>query len=136
MHTGKRVFLVKTFARWAKGLLSEESLCQAADEVAEGRFEADLGGGLCKKRLAMRGRGKSGSVRTLIAKQHEDAIFFIAGRQKSDPGADFTDKEVEAAKIVGKGLQAASTEIIGVLLKAGTIQEICHDPQAGSKRRK
>jgi hypothetical protein len=136
MSTGRRVFLVKTFARWANGLLTEESLCQAAREVAEGRFEADLGTGVCKKRVAVPGRGKSGSTRTLIAKQHQDAIFFIAGRQKSDPGTDFADKEVEAAKIVAKGLQASSDATIGVLLKAGTIQEICHDSQAGSKRTK
>ena len=47
MH-GKRVFKTKTFDRWARKLLSDELLCAAALEIEQGRYEADLGGGVCK----------------------------------------------------------------------------------------
>ena len=127
MGTGKRVFKVKTFSRWAKGLLTDEQLYAAAKEVMAGQYEADLGGGVCKKRIAAGEQGKSGATRTLIAKKHQDAIFFVAGREKSDPGTDFSDKQVEAAKLVAKGLQGATEDKLKLLLAAGTIQEICDE---------
>ena len=98
----RRVFKTKTFDRWARKLLGDAQLCEAAQEIANGQFEADLGAGLCKKRVAFAGQGKRGAFRTLVAKQHANAIFFIAGRQKSDPGADFSDGELGAAKIIAK----------------------------------
>jgi len=36
--------------------------------------------------------------------------IFLAGREKNEPGSDFSGKEVEAAKIVAKGLQAADLD--------------------------
>jgi hypothetical protein len=127
MATGRRVFKLKTFTRWAKGVLTDAQLCAAAREVIDGRYEADLGGGICKKRIAADGQGKSGATRTLIAKKHQNAIFFVAGRAKSEPGADFSQRHVEAAKLVAKGLQGAAEEELKLLLATGTIQEICNE---------
>jgi hypothetical protein len=121
-----RVFKTKTFNRWARKVLSDAALCTAAQEIARGEYEADLGGGVCKKRIAIAGQGKRGGTRTLVAKQHKDALFFIAGRQKSDPGTDFTDTEQEAAKIIATGLQAASAQKLDELAADGTIKEICN----------
>ncbi len=87
MKLKKRVFKTKTFDRWAKKLLNDEALCRAAREIEQGLFEADLGGGICKKRVAIAGMGESGGTRTLVAKQHSAAIFFLLGREKSAPGA-------------------------------------------------
>ena len=92
-----------------------------------GRFEADLGGGVCKKRIATVGRGKSGATRTLVAKESELAIFFLVGRQKSDSGADFSDRDVAITKFVAKGLQAANLSKIEELKADGTIEEICDE---------
>ena len=122
----KRVFKTKTFSRWARKALSDFALCQAAREIEQGLFEADLGSGLCKKRIALSGQGKSGSSRTLVAKRHKDAIFFLAGREKSQPGSDFSDQEVEAAKIIAAGLQAANVQKLDELLAAEILKEICH----------
>ncbi len=122
----KRVFKTKTFSRWARKAMSDAALCQAAREIELGLFEADLGGGLCKKRIALPGQGKSGSSRTLVAKRHKNAIFFLAGREKSQPGSDFSDQEVEAAKIVAAGLQAANVQKLDELLTAEILKEICH----------
>ena len=122
----KRVFKTKTFSRWARKVVSDAVLCQAAGEIEQGLFEADLGGGLCKKRIALPGQGKSGSLRTLVAKKHKDAIFFLAGREKSQPGSDFSDPEVEAAKIIAAGLQAADGDKLDELVAAEILKEICH----------
>lgn len=120
------MFKTKTFSRWARKVVNDSALCQAAREIEQGLFEADLGGGLCKKRIALPGQGKSGSSRTLVAKKHEDAIFFLAGREKSQPGTDFSDQEVEAAKIIGSVLQAADTAKLDELIAADVLKEICH----------
>ena len=122
----KRVFKTKTFDRWARKVVSDLLLCQAASEIEQGLFEADLGGGVCKKRVAVPGQGKSGSTRTLVAKKHKDAIFFLAGREKSQPGSDFSDKEVEATKIIASGLQAADAQKLDELLAAEILKEICN----------
>src|SRR4030067_1876052 len=94
----KRVFKTKTFDRWARKVVGDALLCESAHQIEQGLFEADLGGGVCKKRIPIPGQGKSGSTRTLVAKKHQNAIFFLAGREKKAPGNDFSDKEVEGAK--------------------------------------
>ncbi|MFM8636230.1 MAG: type II toxin-antitoxin system RelE/ParE family toxin [Betaproteobacteria bacterium] len=124
--SGKRVFKLKTFARWAKGLLSDEQLCAAAHEIQRGLYEADLGGGLCKKRVAIPGHGKSGATRTLVAKEGALGIFFIAGRQKSDPGTDFSDANVAQAQLIGAALQRASDRKLDALVEDGVLKEICN----------
>lgn len=123
----KRVFKTKTFARWAKKVISDDVLCQAAREIERGEFEADLGQGVCKKRIALPGQGKSGSTRSLVAKQHKSAIFFLAGREKSDPGTDFSASEEAAAKVVAKVLQAATLEMLETLKINCVLTEICHE---------
>jgi hypothetical protein len=122
----KRIFKTKTFSRWARKVLSDSALCQAAREIEQGLFEADLGGGVCKKRIALPGQGKSGSSRTLVAKKHKDAIFYLAGREKSDPGSDFSEQEVDAAKIIGEALQAADAAKLEELVRADVLKEICN----------
>ncbi len=122
----KRVFKTKTFDRWAKKVIADALLCQAAREIEQGLFEADLGQGVCKKRIALPGKGKSGSFRTLVAKQHKSAIFFIAGRQKSDPGTDFSPKEEEAAKVYAGFIEAASIQKLNQLATDGILKEICN----------
>jgi hypothetical protein len=123
----KRIFKLKTFSRWARKLVTDEALCAAAREIEQGIFEADLGSGVCKKRVAIAGKGKSGSIRTLVAKKHECAIFFLVGREKSEPGSDFSDKVIDAAKLVAKSLESASVNKMSEMLDAGTIEEICND---------
>ncbi len=127
--TMKRVFKTKTFSRWARKVVSDSALCQAAREIELGLFEADMGAGLCKKRIALPGQGKSGSSRTLVAKKRKDAIFFLAGREKNKPGTDFSDQEVEAVKIIATGLQAASIQKLAELIADEILKEICNDTQ-------
>lgn len=121
----RRVFKTKTFSRWARKVVADAALCKAAREIEQGLFEADLGGGLCKKRISLPGQGKSGSSRILVAKKHKDAIFFLTGREKSQPGVDFSHQEIEAAKIVATGLHAADMQKLNQLIAAEILKEIC-----------
>jgi hypothetical protein len=129
MKPTKRVFKTKTFNRWARKVVTDALLCQAAGEIEQGLFEADLGGGVCKKRVPIPGQGKSGSTRTLVAKKHQEAIFFLAGREKNSPGADFSDKEVDAAKIIANALENANSKKLDELVATEILKEICDDKQ-------
>lgn len=64
MRTSK----TKLFHRWAiKEGLNDMSLRDAVDEIRCGLIDADLGGKVLKKRVALPRRGKRGSARTLVA---------------------------------------------------------------------
>jgi len=122
----KRVFKTKTFDRWVKKIVPDSVLCVAAREIERGQFEADLGGGVCKKRVAIPGQGKSSSTRVLVAKQHPEAIVFLVGREKSAPGADFPDPVVEAVKTLASALQGQSIEQLDQAALKGELKEICN----------
>jgi hypothetical protein len=54
------IYKTRWFDRWMwKQGLNNLSLCLAVRKMMEGLYEADLGGGLVKKRVARTGQGKS-----------------------------------------------------------------------------
>jgi len=71
------IYKTRWFDRWArKHNLSTRALCEAVREMAAGLYEADLGGGLLKKRIARSGQGKSSGFRTLVATNKGGRWFF------------------------------------------------------------
>ena len=78
------VYVVRWFRRWmgAQGLLDRD-LCRAVREMSHGLIDADLGGGLVKKRIARNGQGKRGGFRTIVARRQEDVWLFIYGFAKN-----------------------------------------------------
>ena len=69
----QRVFKTRQFARWARKVrLADDALCIAVAEMAKGFIDADLGGGVVNKRVALPGRGKSAGTRALIATNKAD----------------------------------------------------------------
>lgn len=63
-----------------------------------GLVDADLGGHIFKKRVALEGRGKRGSVRTLLAYKVADKAFFVYGFAKNTR-ANISDRELKALKL-------------------------------------
>lgn len=124
------MFKTKTFDRWARKVIGDHSLCIAAREIEAGIFEADLGHGLCKKRIATQGHGKRGAVRTLVAKRHSSAIVFLVGRKKSQPGQDFPDAVVTAAKTIAESLQALTLVQLEELAESRDLKEICSEQES------
>ena len=48
----RRVFRTRTFTRWMrKAGLTDDALCEAVSEMAQGLIDADLGGHVVKKRM-------------------------------------------------------------------------------------
>ena len=92
----KRVFKTRHFKRWMrKTQLTDTALCAAVMEMAEGLIDADLSGGVVKKRIGISGRGKRGGARTLIATNKGSRWFFVFGFEKSDR-ANISNDELEA----------------------------------------
>lgn len=71
------IYKTKMFKNSAKKIrLSDFELFNAAMDVFAGRYEADLGGGVIKKRLPRQGKGKSGGIRTVIFYKQGRHLFF------------------------------------------------------------
>lgn len=56
-----RLFSTRHFKRWMrKTELTDCLLCGVVEEMVQGLIDADLGGGVVKKRVGFAGRGKRG----------------------------------------------------------------------------
>ena len=79
-----RIFKTRLFNRWATDIkMTDDALSNAVNEMERGLIDANLGGHVYKKRVAIQGKGKSGGVRTIIAYRIEDKAFFVYGFAKS-----------------------------------------------------
>ena len=80
-----RVFKTKGFSRFtAKEAITDQALIEAARRLEENRFDADLGGGVFKQRIARIGEGKSSGYRVIICFKKGGLSFFVYGFAKSD----------------------------------------------------
>ena len=96
-----RIFKTKAFQRWFnKQLLTNEDLLNAVSEIEAGLVDANLGSCLYKKRIAAQGRGKRGSVRTLLAVKQGDKSFFY-GFEKNQKD-NLTINEEKAYTLIAK----------------------------------
>jgi len=125
----KRVFKTRYFTRWMrKTSLSNEALCKSVAEMERGLIDADLGGGVFKKRVALPGRGKRGSTRTLVVTNKNDRWFFVVGFEKN-ARANVSAEELKALQTIAADLLQLSSSELDVQVEDGTLQEICHDCQ-------
>lgn len=124
-----RVFKTKEFARFArKAGLQDGQLLAAAADVAAGHWDADLGGGVFKQRVAREGGGKSGGYRTIIVFRTAHHSFFVHGFAKNDK-ANVTDRELRALKLLAKTLLALGEDKLRDVQAGGEIVEIRDDGQ-------
>jgi hypothetical protein len=121
------VYATKDFARFArKAGLHDTKLVQAAEDVAAGKFDADLGGGVYKQRVARDGEGKSGGFRTIIVFKIGGHSFFAHGFAKSEK-ANVSAKELKALKrLAGLLLGYAEAELVAAK-SAGEWVEVKND---------
>lgn len=91
--------------------------------MINGLIDADLGGGVFKKRIALPGRGKSGSTRTLLATNRDDRWIFILGFEKNER-ANISDKERDALRMIAKDLLGLSAEQLQKMVNEGALLEV------------
>jgi len=122
-----QVFKTKWFQKWAaKEGLGDEALLSAINEIANRLIDADLGGHVVKKRVALPGRGKRGSLRTLVAFKLEDKAFFIYGFAKNER-ANINKKELKALKLLAEQLLSYTHAALAKAAKAGELIEVIND---------
>jgi len=117
-------FKTRWFQQWAiKEGLSDQALQSARSEIQSGLVDANLGGHIVKKRVALPGQGKRGSLRTLLAFQLDSRAFFIYGFAKNER-SNIDRKELKALKLLAKELLSYSAEKLAIAIAAGELIEV------------
>lgn len=120
----RRVFRTRTFTRWMrKAGVSDLALIASVKEMAQGLIDADLGGHVIKKRVALPGQGKRGGARTIVATKMGNRWFFLFGFSKSER-TNIDKDELEILQEVAKDLLSFSAQQLADALSAGEIMEV------------
>ena len=123
------VYKTRWFDRWArKQGLTIPTLCAAVNEMTAGLFDADLGGGLLKKRIARPGYGKRGGFRTLVATNRGNRWVFVFGFPKNERSNIDKDEEVALKKLAAH-LLSMTAQALGKAQRAGELMEVDCDAQ-------
>jgi hypothetical protein len=118
------IYTTRWFDRWArKQGLTAPSLCAAVREMTEGLYDADLGGGLFKKRVARAGQGKSGGFRTLVATNKGSRWVFVFGFPKNER-SNIDKDETEALKKLAAHLLSLTAQALDTAQRAGELMKV------------
>jgi hypothetical protein len=121
----RRVFRTRSFSRWMrKAGLTDYALCDAVSEMAQGFVDADLGGYVVKKRVALPGQGKRGGARTIVATKMADHWNFLFGFGKNER-ANISLEELKVFQEVAKELLGFNHQQLAAALSKGEIVEVC-----------
>ena len=123
------VYKTRWFDRWArKERLTTSGLCAAVREMTNGLIDADLGGGLLKKRIGRPGQGKSGGFRTLVATNKGSRWVFVFGFPKNER-SNIDKDETEALKKLAAHLLSLTAQAVVKAKLAGEMLEVDCDAQ-------
>ena len=123
------IYKTRWFDRWAhKQGVTTHSLCAAVREMTAGLYDADLGGGLLKKRIARPGQGKRGGFRTLVATNKGNRWIFVFGFPKNERSNIDKDEE-EALKKLAAHLLSLTVQEIDKAQRADELMEVDCDAQ-------
>jgi hypothetical protein len=79
--------------------------------MASGLYDADLGGGLLKKRIARPGGGKSSGFRTLVATNRGNRWIFVFGFPKNERSNIDKDEEEALKKLASHLLSLTAQDL-------------------------
>lgn len=121
-----RIFKTRAFQRWfRKSGLSDTALVDAVAEMERGLVDAELGGHVVKKRVALPGHGKRGSTRTLVGTNFKDRWFFLHGFEKNER-SNIGGRELAALQAITRDLLALADSQIQVAIRDGALLEVGH----------
>ena len=121
------IFKTRHFQRWMrKTALGDSDLRKAVLEMTAGLIDADLGGGVVKKRIGLAGRGKRGGVRTLVATNKGNRWFFVFGFEKNERD-NISDPELQALQDYAADLLERTAAQLDAAAADGTLLEITDD---------
>jgi hypothetical protein len=119
-----QVFVTKPFARWMrKSQVTQLDILGAAEEMVQGLIDANLGGHLVKKRVALRGRGKSAGARTIVATKFEQRWIFLFGFEKNER-SNIDASELKVLQELAASLLDLDQHAIAVAVGAGQLFQL------------
>ncbi len=122
-----QILVTKTFARWMrKSNVTEAEIVGAAAEMVQGLIDANLGGHLVKKRVALRGRGKSAGARTIVATKFEQRWVFLFGFEKNER-SNIDASELKVLQELAASLLDLNQQAIAVAITAGQLFQLQGD---------
>jgi hypothetical protein len=121
-----RLFKTKTFNRWSSSVLTDKALRDAIKEMQQGLIDANLGGGVFKKRVACAGKGKRGGARTLLATRFKNRWFFMFGFNKNER-ENISSSELNQLYLLADDLLSLSDDELTQALNSGELVEIQND---------
>jgi hypothetical protein len=122
-----RVFKTRHFQRWMrKTELTDAALHKAVREMVAGLIDADLGGGVVKKRVGLAGRGKRGGARTLVATNKGARWFFLFGFEKNERD-NIDGEELQALQDYAADWLSRTTAQLNEAAADGALLEITDD---------
>jgi hypothetical protein len=98
----------------------------AVREMENGLVDADLGGNILKKRIALPGRGKSGSARTLIATNRGSRWIFMFGFEKNER-ENITRAALAAARRLARDYLEFTEQTLLTVIASRQPQKVTHD---------
>ena len=115
-----------TLAKWLdkEKSVDENDLIEAANEVVEDIYEANLGGNLFKKRISNKSnQGKSSGSRLILGYQEGNNFYYLHVFNKNDKG-NISIKELKALKARIKILLTFGKKELDKAIKAKVLFEI------------
>ena len=124
-----RIFANRWFARFAdKQNIGDDDLREAVSRAERGLIDADLGGGVIKQRIARKGQGKSGGIRSVVLFRQGERAFFVYAFAKSDRD-NIDQSELSTYKTAAAVYLNYTDDELALFLKQGTLMEISHEIQ-------
>ncbi|EIC19436.1 type II toxin-antitoxin system RelE/ParE family toxin [Thiorhodovibrio frisius] len=115
------------FDRWMrKTPLTDSALRLAIGEMQQGLIDADLGGGVVKKRVGLPNQGKRGGFRTLLATNKCGLWIFIFGFEKSARG-NIAPQELAALRMLARDMLRWDADTLEIAIRDGSLIEIALD---------
>src|SRR5438132_8712333 len=122
-----RILKNKLFDQWAQKLrITDSILVEAVNDLEKRLYEANLGGHIYKKRIAVGSKGKSSGVRTIVAFKFNDKAFFIYGFAKNKK-SNISKKEEEGLKALAKFYFSLNEKQINHSVKEGKLVEVKYE---------
>jgi len=122
-----KIYKTALFNKWCmRNSIADLVLLKGIDEILAGLIDADLGGGLIKKRLARSGYGKSGGYRTLLAFKNNDRAIFITGFAKNEKD-NITSEEKMVFKKLSKIYLDLDLKELNAMCKAKKFIEVIYE---------
>ena len=122
-----KIYKHRIFENWATSEgICDATLREAVFQINAGLFEANLGAGLYKKRIARPGQGKRDGYRTLVAFKQDDRAVFLFGFAKNDK-ENIEEQQLSSLKRLAKDYLSASMIMINKAIKEGRLIEVKYD---------